>query len=194
MKAETYSYELQQTAFNLDDMIRFAGEAWPKIGVNVVNKWAEFNGRYFDGKLKPIPIIITPTLPYGKRIADCSGCPEHGRLIRLNLPASHDFLVADYNTLLHEMIHQFLFERGEDSDHQSNGWRREIMRLNKLITGKEIWAGRSKTVRKKDAEDRKSYVVRINEPHPDGTPSLPQKQISRWPHDGCGIFLGRLGE
>jgi hypothetical protein len=31
--------------------------------------------------------------------------------------------------------------------HDGDGWRREIMRLNKLITGKEIWAGRSMTKR-----------------------------------------------
>lgn len=182
MKAQTYSCELQQTAFNFDDMIRFAGEAWGEIGVNVVNKWAEFNDLYFDSKLKPIPIIITPTLPFGNLIGHCSHSVDKGsRLIKLNLPADGDFLVADYNTLLHEMIHQFLFERGE------------IMRLTKLITGKEIWAGRSKTVRKKDGDDHKSYVVRINEPHPDGRQSLPQKQIARWPHDGVNIYLGKLG-
>jgi hypothetical protein len=192
-----------QRVFTLEDMERFAGEAWGEIGVNVVNKWAELNESYFDGKLKPIPIIITPTLPFGKAIGVCShdhvsrlcGHMDMGaRLIKLNLPKDHDRLVADYNTLLHEMVHQFLVERGEYPKHSGEGWRREIMRLNKLITGKEIWAGRSKTVRKRDSEDHKSYVVRINEPHPDGYPSITQAMIARWPHDGCGIYLGRLGE
>ena len=181
--------------FGVDDMIRFAGQAWGEIGVNVVNKWAEFNESYFGGKLKPIPIIITPTLPYGKRLADsCSGLNGARRLIRLNLPVSGHVLIAEYNGLLHEMVHQFLFEHGEAAGHDSEGWRREIMRLNKMITGAEIWAGKYKTARKKDSPDRKSYVVRINEPHPDGRPSLPQKEIAGWPHDGCGIYLGRLGE
>jgi len=169
-------------------MERFAVEAWGDLGRKVVTKWAEFNERYFGGKLKPIPIIITPTLPFGKRIADCSARPEHGRLIRLNLPKDHNRLVADNNTLLHEMIHQFLCERGEDPDHKSNGWRAEIMRLNKLITGREIWAGRSKTKR------IGKQVIRINEEHPDGRKSITQRQIARWPHDGCGIDLGVLGE
>jgi len=176
-------------------MERFASEAWGDLGRNVVNKWVEFNETYFAGELRPIPLMITPTLPYGRRVADCSGCAGHGRLIRVNLPKDHNVLVADYNTLLHEMIHQFLLERGESPKHESEGWRREIMRLNKMIIGKEIWAGRSKTVRKKDPADSKSsYVVRINEPAPDGRPSLSQRQISRWPHDGCGINLGQLGE
>ena len=41
------------------------------------------------------------------------------------------------------------------------------MRLNKLITGKEIWAGRSMTKRFKGADGKLSKVVRINEPHED---------------------------
>jgi hypothetical protein len=97
-------------------------------------------------------------------------------------------LVADNCTLLHEMAHQFLFEQDEDAAHDSDGWRREIMRLNKLITKKEIWAGRSKTMRDK------TRVFRGNEPHPEtGKASLSQLQIARWPHDGSGIKLGKLG-
>jgi hypothetical protein len=180
-----------QRVFTFEDMERFAGEAWGEVGIGVVEKWTDFNETYFDRKLKPIPIIITRPQPFGRAIGKCGGGKGErswGRLIQLNLPAAHNFLVADYSTLLHEMIHQCLQERGEASGHGSEGWRREIMRLNKMITGNEIWAGRSKTMR------RDKQVVRINEPHPDGRQSLTQKQIARWPHDGCGIDLGRLGE
>ena len=177
----TQSYTLRDE-FTLADMRRFAAEAWGELGVNTVKSWAYFNERYFGGVLRPIPIVITPTLPYGRRLADCGG-----RLIRVNVPKDHNRLVADNNTLLHEMIHQYLGERGENTGHDSEGWRREIMRLTKEITGKEIWAGRSKTVR------REKQIVRVNEPHADGRQSLPQKQIARWPHDGLGIDLGSLG-
>lgn len=177
--------------FSLQDMLRFAGEAWGELGRNMVNKWAAFNEIYFGGNLRPIPLIITPTLPYGSRRADCNRS-EGERLIRLNVPKDHNLLVADNDTLLHEMIHQYLFECGESPGHESNGWRREIMRLNKVITGNEIWAGRSKTVRKRESADQKSYVVRINEPAPDGRASLTQMAIARWPH-GCRIDLGQLG-
>ena len=74
------------------------------------------------------------------------------------------------------MIHQFLNERGEPAGHASDGWRHEIMRLHETLTAQEIWAGRSKTAR------RGNKIVRINEPHSDGRPSLTQGAIARWPH------------
>jgi hypothetical protein len=101
----------------------------------------------------------------------------------------HSHLLADNNTLLHEMIHQFLFERGEKAAHADEPWRREIMRLTKQITGKDIWAGASKSVR------QGKHVTKINAPHSEtGALSLPQKVIARWPHDGnLGIDFGHLG-
>jgi hypothetical protein len=85
------------------------------------------------------------------------------------------------------MVHQFLFERGEDAAHAGQPWRREIMRLTKLITGKDIWAGASKTVR------HDGSIIRMNAPHPEtGEQSLPQKFIARWPHDGLGIDFGKF--
>ena len=87
------------------------------------------------------------------------------------------------------MVHQFLFERGEDAAHRSQGWRREIMRLNKLITGVDIWAGPS-VVRRIEG-----VATRFNAPHPEtGEQSLPQAVIARWPHDKVGINLGILGK
>jgi hypothetical protein len=96
-------------------------------------------------------LIITPTLPFGKRIADCAGGPECDyRLIRLNIPKTTGHgayhLVANNNTLLHEMVHQHLQERGDNPKHAGRPWCEEIMRLNKQITGREIWAGRTKTI------------------------------------------------
>src|SRR5215471_14343872 len=122
--------------FTVEDMHRFAGEAWGQLGFNVVKRWCEFNATYFDGTLQPVPLVITNTLPFGKRIAFCSYNPNAtGRTITLNVPKDHKSLVADNDTLLHEMVHQSLFERGEDAAHLSKGWRREIMRITKLITG-----------------------------------------------------------
>jgi len=185
--------------FTLADMERFAEHAWGELGSNTVRMWSEFNEKYFGGKLHPIPIIITPTLPFGKRLADCWSHIHPGRgLIRLNMPLTTghgDYsLIADNNTLLHEMVHQCLFERGEDASHKSAGWRSEIMRLNKMITGKEIWAGRSMTKRVEGSDGKLSKVVRINQPRADGMKSLGQKEIASWPHHGTGIKLGRLGD
>jgi hypothetical protein len=50
------------------------------------------------------------------------------------------------------------------------------------------------TKRVEGADGKLSKVIRLNEPRVDGTKSLGQMQIARWPHDGSGIDLGRLGE
>jgi hypothetical protein len=185
MDAVTRSSKLQ---FGVEDMRRFAGEAWGPLGVSIVEQWCAFNARYFDGVLRPVPLVITNTQPFGKRLAFCSYNPvASGRTITLNIPKVHQTLVADMNTLIHEMVHQFCFERGEDASHGGAPWRREIIRLTKLIIGKDIWAGPSKTVR------RDGKVVRLNAPHPEtGAPSLTQKIIARWPHDELGIDFGRF--
>src|SRR5215510_2256536 len=60
------------TAFTVDDMRRFAGEAWGELGSTVVDSWCGLNAAYFDGALRPIPIVITNTQPYGRRIGLCS--------------------------------------------------------------------------------------------------------------------------
>jgi hypothetical protein len=173
--------------FTIDDMHRFAAEAWGPLGAATVNRWREFNGRYFDDQLRPVPLVITNTLPFGKRLAFCSyDSAASGRTITLNVPKDHRQLLADNGVLLHEMIHQALFERGTDPAHASEGWRSEIMRLHELITGSRIWAGRSITKR----IDGK--MVRINKPKDDGTESIKQGPIARWPHS-VGINLGALG-
>jgi hypothetical protein len=189
---ETYSSVLQP--FTVADMERFALEAWGPFGRRIVEQWCDFNARYFGGALRPVPLVLHHTQPFGKRIAFCSYAPAdpdtlrpQGRTITLNVPSRHKRLLADNDTLLHEMIHQYLFERGEAAGHDSAGWRREIMRLNREITGQDIWAGRSKTGR------RDGKVVRFNEPGPAAQASLTQGEIARWPHDHFGIDLGPLG-
>ena len=177
-------------SFTAADMIHHAGEAWGDRGVAIVERWRAYNDKYFGGRLRPVPLILTHTQPFGRRIAFCShSTAGGGRTITLNLPGQHDVLVADAATLLHEMIHQLLFEQDEDPSHAGDPWRREIMRLQLQLTGREIWAGRSKTIR--DPHNKKR-VIRINEDAADGRPSISQAQIARWPHDGMGIKLGPL--
>jgi hypothetical protein len=60
------------------------------------------------------------------------------------------------------------------------------MRLHEEITGNPLWAGRSMTKR------IGGKVVRINEAGADGTLSLTQDDIARWPRS-VGIDLGELG-
>jgi hypothetical protein len=187
-------------AFTLKDMQKFAAEAWGPFGLTVVECWVEFNQLYFRGKLKPVPLVITNAQPYGKRLAFCSYNPgTHGRTITINVPtyrgkaapASYR-LLADNGVLLHEMVHQFLFERGESAKHDSEGWRREIMRITKAIDGRDIWAGKYTTKRVEGVDGKLSKVIRINAAREDGTESLGQDDIARWPHT-VGIDLGHLG-
>jgi hypothetical protein len=104
--------------FTFDDMVKFATEAWGPLGTNTANMWAVYNERYFDSALKPVPLVITHTQPYGARLAFCSyGANKGGRTITVNVPQHHKVLLADNGVLLHEMIHQFLFERGEYPSH-----------------------------------------------------------------------------
>jgi hypothetical protein len=88
-------------------------EAWGILGGDIADTWRKFNGAYFNDALRPIPLVISQTLPFGKRIGQCSHNPGHyrgGRAITLNLPACGGHLIADNGTLLHEMLHQYLFE------------------------------------------------------------------------------------
>jgi len=174
-------------AFTIEDMRRFAGEAWGQFGINVVEQWCKFNAAYFDSTLRPVPLVITNTQPFGRLIAFCS-YGGFGRTIPLNVPKKHDRLIADNCTLLHEMVHQSLFERGENPKHAGEPWRREIMRLTKVIKGVDIWAGKS-TVRRVGGK-----ATRMNAAHPEtGQASLPQGVIARWPHNELGINFGKLG-
>ena len=180
--------------FTINDMTKGATEAWGKLGSNAVARWRDLNEQYFDGELQPIPLVITNTQPFGKRLAFCSLGKTSDltwRTITLNVPKTGDVLLADNGVLLHEMVHQRLFERGELPDHASEPWRNEIMRLHLAITGKHIWAGRSKTVRRRIAG--RSRVMRGNEANKEtGEASISNAAIVRWPY-ACGICLGKLG-
>src|SRR5215467_3382733 len=107
--------------FTLSDMERSAGEAWGPVGIGTVRVWADFNKKYFGGKLRPVPLVLTHTQPFGKRIAFCSynSGGSRGRTITLNVSKDYSHHLTNNNTLLHEMIHQTLYEAGESAGHHS---------------------------------------------------------------------------
>ena len=49
----TLSCKLQHrahsTMFTIEDMRKFAGEAWGPLGIGIVEQWCKFNSRYFGG-------------------------------------------------------------------------------------------------------------------------------------------------
>ncbi len=38
---------------------------WGNLGSRVAECWLEYNKRYFGGRLKPVPIALVSTSPYG---------------------------------------------------------------------------------------------------------------------------------
>jgi hypothetical protein len=171
-------------------MIRlFLTEGWGEIGARTADRWLAFNNSYFAGALRPLPIFFTNTTPFGKRLAHCCG-NERCRHIALNVPKSTGHgsygLIADANTILHEMVHQCLNERGVSPKHAHQPWREEIARIHLQITGESLSLGAQKVIKVKQPDgSRKSVRVMAEEG------SLSQAQIARWPHN-LGIDLGAL--
>ena len=75
--------------------------------------------RFQAPPLKPILLVITHAQPFGRRLAFCSMSKDEGRTITLNVPTMFTDLRADSGTLLQEMVHQYLNERGEPAGHDS---------------------------------------------------------------------------
>jgi hypothetical protein len=162
--------------FIIDDMRCFAGEAWGDLRLAVIARWCEYNAAYFSGALRPIPIVISSRLSCRCGSDLCSyNRAGGGRSIALNVPNDRSWLVTDNNTLLHEMLHQFLFKRDEDPAHTGMRWHREIARLTMVIGGPDIWAGEYKQL------PRNKKPTWLN---------LPKAKIARWPHGPFGIDLG----
>ena len=47
------------------DMHGFLEHGWGELGIRVANCWRDFNDRYFDGRLRPLPIVLVATSPHG---------------------------------------------------------------------------------------------------------------------------------
>ena len=145
--------------FTLADMEHFLVCTYANLGQEIFDLWVEYNNTYFDGRLKPIAITITAVAPHGRWIGLCRGT----RQITLAMPDSEKPRnVSGPGTLLHEMIHQHIFELGffpKDS-HNNGYWRREVERINEMATGEKICCVRTKVTKVKQEDgSRKSVKV-----------------------------------
>lgn len=130
--------EIEKVNFNREriteeEMMNICSWAFGDEGELLSKVWQGLNQDWFYGKLNPLPIFITNVFPYGSAIARCFGNPKFSIAHHIEIKESLDEQ-KKVDVLLHEMIHQFLFESNEKSDHNAKPWCREIMRL-----GKEIW-------------------------------------------------------
>ena len=137
-----------------DEMKTFLTLGWGKFGARIHAAWCKYNDLYFNNTLKPLPIVPTAILPYGHCVAYTRGSRGVANHIMLAAPKQGEVLVADKGVLLHEMIHQHLFETGKDPSHAGKPWCDCIVRLNKQIGRKAIHAAPDKFG--KDA-DRRSF-------------------------------------
>ncbi len=159
----------------------FLEYGWGEVGTNVFRAWEEFNKRFFDDALRPVPIVMVATSPYGHWVG-CTHWLRHPRrvaYIGMTAPNNRK-LASDPGVLLHEMVHAWLVHTGEDPSHEGRPWCREITRLSALLGRPEIKAEPQKVRRVNGAVKR---VV------PDG--SIDRMAAARWPHS-VGIELGSL--
>src|SRR5262245_46270057 len=99
---------------NREQMRTFLEYGSGNVGLAAFHTWEEFNARFFDDQLCPIPLVLVATSPWGH----WTGCthwvlrPRRTAYIALTAPYNKT-LRSDRGVLLHEMIHALLVERGE---------------------------------------------------------------------------------
>jgi len=169
---------------NFAQMRDFLHHGWGPVGVRVAECWRDYNDRYFDGRLRPVPITLVNTSPHGHWLGltcgifagNGDGLPCRCHLIQLTYPGSGESLVADRATLLHEMVHQFLVEAGLNARHAAEPWRKEITRLHLVLTGERLWCAYDQV------KKIKGTSVRVPKPAPEsGMRSIEQREIAAWP-------------
>ena len=162
---------------------RFSGICWGEFGSWTVEEWQRLNTAYFDDALKPGGIVWGLT-PHGKSRGSYAPWANvitlHKSIIEPHSPAPWKIPAYKLNklyasdVLLHEMIHQKIEQRGIASEHNSNVWAAEIVRVSKLM-GVEIKAAKVKQKRIKD-ENGESIVRWIPLPG-----HLTRREMSEWP-------------
>jgi len=156
-------------AHRIDDfaaLLLVSERAFGERGRRLALLFQQYNAAYFDGELHPVPILLVPVAPYGHWI----GLTRQSFIYLVWKLDEH----AERATLLHEMVHAWLHQRGENPKHAGAPWCREIMRISRLL-GHTIHAGAYAVQR------QGKRVVRVNRAGPHGEPSLPQREIATWP-------------
>ena len=154
-----------------------ARSAFGEPGAHLADLWREYNDTFFGSALRPILITRSRVFAFGH----CIGQTHYGddyidrRLVIKSLKAA--VCPKQREVLIHEMLHQALFERRVSPRHAGQEWCDEIMRLTRLLGGK-IWAGKYTVLREG------KLTRRGNKPPPPNFTGrcLTQLEIAGWPH------------
>ena len=125
------------------EILREASElSHPGYGAWLFDTWATHNELYFGGQLEVIP-IIWGLLPHGAAYGLFSSFPRRITLhLSLVKPSSNAWGLGKVlgtkfasDVLLHEMMHQHIFERdGKQSEgHNTQQWADEVNRIAPLL-------------------------------------------------------------
>lgn len=178
--------EANRESLDFAQLRQMMGWSWGDLGLWAADLWQAFNKCHWEGKLDPTPIWFPSASPYGRWIGLCtgnkSGQTQHIQILKGKEQQEHA------NILLHEMVHQYLFESGQNPSHNAMPWCSEIIRLSRDIWGVDIWASPAQP-RKVDGVSR-----RVQKLSPDGVESISRKQIACWPDSiGLNVPINILG-
>lgn len=162
----------------------------PGFGEWAYERFAHFNAKHFSNDLQPCPIIAVPVAPYGHWVGLARGDDGelHGAIyIKMAGTTAGRFNPGDYQShiLLHEMLHRYLSQRGEQSKHDGAPWCREIMRIGREMGLPDFYAAPERVT------SRKGKSVRVMATSEDGVVSLPRRLIANFPHFAFDYQEGR---
>jgi hypothetical protein len=148
---------------------------YPGLGAWTYATFDRLNRQHFDGAVPLVPIRWHKTLPYGGSVGLAS---RH--YIELGMYLNKEWCLHEgrpclfgEHVLLHEMIHLYLYTRGENPKHNGVPWCREIMRIGHEL-GIGFHAEPSRVIKvKSDDGTRKSKRTQEG---------IPLKDIASFPH------------
>lgn len=150
---------------------------YPGLGGWTYDKFEELNDRYFEKRVPLMPIRWHLTLPYGSILGRAfrTGAIELGMYVHKdwNLRDKKPCMFGEH-VLLHEMLHHYLWAIGENADHQSDSWCREIMRIGVGLGMRPFVAEREKVQSVRIDGHRKSKRITGGD--------LLRTQVSRFPY------------